>query len=135
MRIDGWESRLTALIEEARAKPYVLGEHDCARLAGRIEFALTGIDRWPRFAGYRTEREALAILAKWGSSFEAAFDAIFEAPSVGAHFARRGDIVAIQSEDKEKHLGVCLGAQAAFLAPHGLVFVPTLTCLCCWRIG
>ena len=135
MRLDGWEARLFALIDEARSNPYELGVHDCARLAGQVETALTGVDRWPRFAGYKTKREALAILAKWGSSFEAAFDAIFETIGVDVKFARRGDIVCIQTEDQEKHLGVCLGNQAAFLAPHGLVFVPTLTCLRCWRIG
>ncbi len=135
-RIDGWERRLEAVIEDARHRPYALGEHDCFRVACRAIEALTGVDRWPEFAGrYATKREALALLAAHGSSFEAAFDWFFGAPSLYPSLARRGDVVAVQTADGEKHLGVVLGAQAAFLAPAGLVFVPVLMCMCAWRVG
>lgn len=134
-RIEGWEARLAAVIEDARARPYALGEHDCFRVACLAIEALTGVDRWPEFAGYRTRREAMLKLAEHGSTFEAAGDWFFGVPNVSPRFARRGDVCCVETVDGEKHLGVCLGVSAAFLAPDGLLFVPTLTCLCAWRVG
>lgn len=135
MRLEGWEGRLDALIQASRQRAYTLGEHDCFRLACRVVEALTGVDRWPEFAGYRTRRQAMVKLARHGRSFEAAGDWFFGAPSVDTRWARRGDICAIQTVDGEKHLGVCLGAEVAMLAPEGLIYTPVQTCLCCWRVG
>lgn len=136
MRLDGWERRLHQVIEDARARPYVLGEHDCFRLACRVIEALTGIDRWPHFAGYRDKREALQLLARHGSSFEVAFDWFFGADARRPmRMARRGDICCLETADGQKHLGICLDVGVALLAPGGLIFVPTQTCLCCWGVG
>lgn len=135
MRLEGWEGRLDALIQGARGRAYELGEHDCFRLACAVVHALTGVDRWPEFSGYRSRREALLKIARHGRSFEAAGDWFFGAPAVDTRHARRGDICALQTVDGEKHLGVCLGAEVAMLAPEGLVYTPTATCLCCWRVG
>lgn len=135
MRLEGWEGRLAAIVDEARGRPYVLGEHDCFRVACRVVEALTGEDLWPRFSGYRTKAEALRYIARHGSSFEACFDHVFGAARVDVRAARRGDLCAIQSADGMKHLGVCLGAETALLADDGLTFYPTLSCLCAWRVG
>lgn len=134
MRLEGWETRLALLIEEARHAPYALGTHDCFRLACRAVEALTGVDRWPEFAGYSTRREALALLARHGSSFEDAFDWLW-GTRIEARLARRGDLVCVQTEDGEKHLGVVTGPEAAFLAPPGLIWVPLAACRCGWRVG
>jgi hypothetical protein len=135
VRLEGWERRLEAVIEDARQRPYRLGEHDCFRLTCRVLEALTGRDRWPEFSGYTTRREGLAGLARHGRSFEAAFDWFFGAPSVDVRQARRGDLCCVQTVDGEKHMGVCLGAEVALLAPEGLTYTPTLTCRCAWRVG
>jgi hypothetical protein len=134
VRREGWELRLDAVIEAARATPYALGGHDCFRLACRVLEALTGVDRWPEFAGYTTKREALELLAAHGHTFEDAFDAFFACSRVHPLLARRGDIVAL-SAGGEKHLGVCLGHFVAALQPEGLLFLPLGAALCCWRIG
>lgn len=135
-RLEGWEARLLAVVEAARARPYVLGEHDCFRFACAAVEALTGVDRWPQWQGrYATKREALALLARHGASFEAAFDWFFGTARVDPRLARRGDVLAIEDEAGEKHLAVCLGVEAAGLTDSGLVFVPTLSCLCAWRVG
>lgn len=136
MRAEGWEGRLNAVIDAARATPYALGTHDCFRVACATVHALTGVDRWAEWQGrYRSRREALALIAEHGRSFEAAASAFFGEPASDVRHARRGDLVCVQTEDGEKHLGVCLGINAAVLGPDGLAFVPTMTCLCCWRIG
>lgn len=134
-RLEGWEQRLLAIIEDARARPYVLGEHDCFRLACRVIEALTGVDRWPSFAGYTTKREALQRLAQHGSSFEAAGDWFFGAPRVDIKLARRGDILALQDEVGEKHLAVCLGHQLACMRDDGLLFLKVSAAHCAWRVG
>jgi len=134
-RLPGWEARLHAVIEAARATPYVLGTHDCFRLACRVIEALTGVDRWPDFAGYATKREALTMIARHGSTFERAGDWFFQWGRVDLRQARRGDIVALQTPDGEKHLGICLGRLAAYLSPSGLLFLPTKSGSCAWRVG
>ena len=135
-RLEGWEQRLDALIEAARDRPYVLGEHDCFRVACAVIEALTGVDRWPEWAGrYSTKREALVLLAQYGSSFEAAGDRFFDSPRMDWKLARRGDIVALATPDGEKHLGVVLDHRAAFLGVGGLSWFPASAALCAWRIG
>lgn len=138
MRREGWEARLEAALEAARARPYKLGVHDCFRVACQAVEALTGTDRWPEFAGkYSDERSARRLIAAHGRTFEAAFDWFFGAPSMPVWKARAGDIVAIQTPDGEKHLGVVMldHVRAALLGPHGLVELPVSTCLCVWRVG
>ena len=135
-RLEGWESRLSAVIEGARDKPYVLGQHDCFSVSCAAVEALTGVDRWPEWRGrYATKDQALRLLASRASSFEDAGDGFFGVPRVATAFARRGDIVALATADGAKHLGVCLGSRAACLSESGLVFVPVANCLCAWRIG
>lgn len=135
MRVDGWEKRLDAVIEDARARPYRIGEHDCFRLACAAVRALTYRDRWPEFSGrYATRREALRLLGTYGSSFEAAGDKFFGVERSDVKLARRGDIMLIVDDEGEKHLGVCLGAQTAGLGVGGLMFLATLACAGCWRV-
>lgn len=127
---------MATVLEEARARPYELGIHDCFRLACSIVDALTGVDRWPEFSGrYATESESRRLLARYGSSFEGAFDWFFGANSVNVRMARRGDIAAWADVDGELHLAVVDGARAWVLGPEGLAAVPALTCRCAWRVG
>lgn len=121
------------VIEAARARPYQLGEHDCFRVACQVIEALTGIDRWPEFFGYRTRREAMAKLAHYGSTFEKAGDWFFGVPHTDWKRAQRGDIACV--EDGDKHLGVVLGHEIAFLSDSGLVFLPLTCATCVWHVG
>jgi hypothetical protein len=134
-RLEGWEQRLNALIEGARNKPYVLGEHDCFRLACRVIDALTGRDLWPQFCGYTTKRQALNLLAAHGSTFEAAFDRGLGLPRVGIKQARRGDICGLMDDAGEKHLTVLLDHRVACMLPQGLLFIEAARCHCAWRVG
>lgn len=134
-RLPGWERRVDAVLEAARHRPYVLGAHDCFRVACRVIEAVVGLDCWPQFEGYTTRRQALARLAQVGRSFEAAGDVFFGAPAIDVRLARRADICCVQTLDGEKHLGVCLGAQVALCAPQGWIVAQTLACLCAWRVG
>lgn len=133
-RVQGWEARLAGVLERARGRPYVLGESDCFRMACEAVEALTGLDPWPEFAGrYATRREALALIAQWGPSFDIAFSKFFGVePSPMGH-ARRGDVVKFVQGDA--HLGVCNGASVAVVTEPGLLFVRLSDCELAWRIG
>ena len=66
VRIDGWESRLAGVIESAANTPYALGVHDCLRIACAAEAALTGVDRWPQWAGrYATRADCYRLLREY----------------------------------------------------------------------
>lgn len=133
-RLDGWEARYAAVMDDARRKPYLVGQHDCFRLACAVLEALTGEDRWPEFAGqYSSRREAMRLLARHGRNFDEAGDWFFRGARVPMTQGRRGDIA--KYFDSESHLGVITGGQVAVLAESGLVAVPRSVCGHCWRIG
>jgi hypothetical protein len=148
MRLEGWERRLYAVIEDARGREYVLGEHDCFRVACRVIEALTGIDRWPEFKGYKTRSEALRNIATRGKNFKHAGDWFFGVEGMSPLLARRGDIVAITTDEpmrntegfivssyKEHHLGVVMGKNCVCLAERGWIELPVKSALCAWRVG
>jgi hypothetical protein len=125
-RVQGWESRLIAVIEAAREREYALGVHDCFSFTCAVVHALTGVDRWPLFGGYTSKRESLARIAQYGSTFEKAYDYFFGATArlPSPLFAQRGDILAIQTTDGVKHLGVCGGPYVLLLSDHGMASTP-----------
>lgn len=133
-RREGWEARLQAIIEDARARPYVLGEHDCFRVTCRVIAALTGRDLWPAFRGYTTRRESLAALARHGASFETAFDAVLGLRRISLPAAGRGDIAACIDRAGEKHLCIIVDHRAALLLADGLQFIPKARCHAAWRV-
>jgi cell wall-associated NlpC family hydrolase len=137
MRLDGWESRLMAVVAAAQGQPYVLGQNDCLRLACASVEALTGIDHWPRFVGYKTKRQARVTIAKIAHSLGEAVTATLGVSPKSTLCARRGDIVLFRDEQGEDHLGVCIGREVTLTAPDGVVTVgiddPRL--ICSWRVG
>lgn len=133
MRLEGWEARLARVLLEAGRRPYALGESDCFRMACETIEALTGINRWPEFAGrYGTREEAISLIRQWGASFDAAFSRFFGVQPSAMGYARRGDIVKFVQGDA--HLGVCNGGEVALLTDEGLRYVRRGVCLLCWRI-
>ena len=123
-RLPGWESRMAQIIDAYRDLPYQLGRCDCFSLACAVFHALRGVDHWPTFAGrYSTLREAIALIAAHGHTFEDAmvcFGGLERAPVLQA---QRGDLV-LYRDDNGMHLTVCVGAMVAAYGPSGLVFLP-----------
>lgn len=134
MRLECWESRLAAVIEAARGRPFRWGENDCFRLACASVHALTGVDHWPAFAGrYHTQRQALRILAASGS-FEGFVSEVFGAELVAPRLARMGDLMLVPQGPRMPALAVCVGAHAAVPLEHELGFVARSVCSRAWRI-
>jgi len=132
-----WPERLVAVMEAARNKPYVLGTHDCLRLACSAVEALSGVDFWPRFAGYKTKRQALVTIAKIAPSLGEAVTATLGVEPSPVLSAWRGDIMLFRDEAGEDHLGVCMGRLVLVTAPEGTLSIaldhPGL--MHSWRIG
>lgn len=132
-----WPQRLVAVIDAARREPYVLGEHDCLRLACAAVEALTGVDFWPRFAGYKTKRQALVTIARIAPSLAEAVTATLGVSPSPVLSAWRGDICLFRDAQGEDHLGVCMGRLVVVTAPEGTLTMsldhPGL--LASWRVG
>ena len=133
-RPSGWELRLVAAIESAREKPFAWGKHDCPTFAFETRTALTGgADVAALWRGrYRTALGGHRVMRRLGwPSLEAMGSALLGPPLPSIHLAQRGDLVLANSG---LGFGVCLGSQAAGMAPAGLVLVPICACALAWRI-
>ena len=134
MRVANWISRLAARLEAARDTPFVWGQHDCATWAFDLRRDLTGgEDVAARWRGrYRTQMGAARVLRRLGwPSLEAAGRDLLGDPLPSPLLAQRGDMV-LGGEDPA--FGICIGAQAAFVAQEGLVRLPLDRCHLAWRV-
>lgn len=122
------------IIASAEDKPYKLGEHDCLRLACAVVEARTGIDYWPRFKGYKTKRQALAVIARHADNLRDAITKTLGTDELPPLFAQRGDLVIYR--DSEEHIGICVGEQVVVLGENGLVHIPITSPLikATWRV-
>lgn len=123
------------VIADAEKQPYVLGVHDCLRVACAVVEARTGIDHWARFKGYKTRRQAVAVIKRVAPTLRAAIGKVLGTPEILPTLAQRGDLALYR--DVEDHIGVCIGAQVVVLGPEGLVRIcitsPQL--LAAWRVA
>ncbi len=136
-RLEGWERRVEDVIQAAESEPYVLGQHDCFKVACQAVEALTGVDLWSEWAGrYSTQREALKLIAEYGGgTFDDAFSRLFGVElDDNPLFARRGDVLKFE-RDGVPHLGVCRGRGVVVLGENGLMKIPLRACAGVWKIG
>lgn len=134
-RQPGWEQRLLALVESARAKPYRLGLHDCAIFAASAIEALTGSHPIALAGAYASRAAALRFQRQFGASLSAAVTAVLGIPPVGVRMARRGDLLLYVDAAEVQHLGVCLDHRGVLLLEAGLQFPALAHFSGAWRIG
>jgi len=121
-RLENWPEKLAEQIALAQNTPYQIGVHDCLRLSCKVIEAMTGKDYWPQFAGYTPRREAVAKLAEYGDSLEAAAAAVLGVTPSPRFSASRGDLLIVKDKYGE-HLGVCTGSSVAVLEHSGLLML------------
>lgn len=134
MRRAAWQSLLSDAVEAARGRSFVWGTHDCAIWAFDLRAALTGgEDVAALWRGrYCTSLGARRVMKRLGwESIEAMGLDLLGEPLASPLFAQRGDLVLGGADPA---FGVCLGAQAGFVGPGGLSFLPLDTCLMAWRV-
>jgi hypothetical protein len=131
-RLPDWPQRLEAAVEAARLQPFRWGQHDCALWAADVTLQITGVDYAQDFRGrYRTQRQALAIIARRGGLAAIATKAL--GYPVRITQARRGDVCLV-CRDSGPSLGICIGDRAAFTGPQGLALLPLLECEQAWHV-
>ena len=132
-RIPHWEQLFAAAITEASTLTFAWGQHDCATWAFDLRRDLTGgpyhaaLWRWR----YRTPGGCQRVLRRlcW-RRLEDGGRALLGEPLPDPRLAQRWDLVL--GGDPEA-FGVCIGAQAAFVSPDGLVTLPLAACRLAWR--
>lgn len=136
MRYEDWPERLNAEVQKARGKAFVWGTCDCALWALEVVAALTGTDHVATVRGtYESRDGALRCLASnWGCGLEDAVTILLGEPLPTPLYAQRGDVVSIGTDDGPA-LGICLGAELAFLAQEGgLTLRPITEAGRAWRV-
>ena len=132
-RVPHWEQVLAKALSQARARPFIWGQHDCATWAFDLHRDLTGgADHAALWRGrYSTPIGCGRVLRKLGwKTLEEGGRTLLGAPLTDPRLAQRGDLVL--GGDPEA-FGVVTGGKAAFVAPEGLVRVPLATCRLAWR--
>ncbi|MBW0159600.1 DUF6950 family protein [Sedimentimonas flavescens] len=135
-RLPHWERRLVAAIETARARPFAWGLHDCPTFAFETrQLLIGGEDVAALWRGrYSTALGGQRMLRRFGwGSLDAMGHALLGEPLPSLHLAQRGDLM-LAGSGAGSGFGICLGAQAAGMAPEGLVMRPLTDCCLAWKV-
>lgn len=134
MREHGWDVRLFDYIESHRNTPFDWGVHDCCLFAAGGVQAITGKDFAADLRGYKSQQEAYAIVARYGS-IEAMVTSLLGVQPIHPAFAQRGDpMVGLHPETGQEALGVCVGVHWAVPGASGLVFPRLADARFAWRV-
>jgi len=139
VRIEGWESRLAAAVEEAKGKTFSYGKFDCVLFVMDVARDLTGKDFLEGLGirgKYKTKAEAAKLIVKLGGKggFKGAVTKAIGIKPKPPEFGSRGDVMMYRSSTPENHLGICIGSKVAIPSEKGLLFIDLLDCTCCWNI-
>lgn len=136
-RLENWPELLNSYIAEQETAPFVWGEHDCCLFVCNVIQLLTGIDPAKDYRNrYKTKAGATRLLAKAGGleALAVAVCADMEFVEIGVNFCQRGDLVLMDCAE-EQALGICLGANAAFVTLTGFTYYPLSKCCRAWRVS
>lgn len=129
-RLDDWQSRLGALIEQRRNAPFAWGAHDCCSFAADCVQACTGVDPIAGERGYEDAQEGGRRLAKFGGVAGVA-SALFGAP-IDPLLARVGDI-GLADIGGRRSLVVCNGTTWLGPGERGMVALAFESATHAWR--
>lgn len=136
-RLPDWRRRFEEAIDEIKARPFDWESHECGTgLAGRLAFALTGVDCAAEYRGtYHSAAGAFRVMR------EAGFDNIGDLvasilPEVHVSEASVGDIAAIPDDSLFGFaLGVVNGERIFVLRENGLGTVDLLDATRAFKVG
>ncbi len=142
-RIEGWEIRLIAYLEERQDMPFQWGSQDCCRFACGGLVAQGLADPMSGVRTYKTARGAAGMIARHGGTLEiAATNAAAKAGlrEVAPAFAGRGCPVLAEIETPSGCVAPALGLvgidglKALFAGTDGLVDRPLSECRRAWGL-
>ena len=146
-RVEGWETRLTRLIEEAPRTVFVWGRRDCCLWAADGVLALTTRDPAATWRGtYESEEGALRTMrgvlgpevhpSRYVEAMAEAIAVTIGAIEVEEPWARRGDIALIEGP-MGRALGIVdlNGRYIVGVSPDGVARVPLAAGFRYWAVG
>jgi len=137
-RVSLWVEPFNAVLDEIRRKPFAWGENDCGpAFAGRIVFALTGVDFGLEYAG-RYDDASSAYRLMRADGFDDLADLVASKLPEHAHAseAHIGDIVTIPVDTVFRHaLGVVNGERIFALTETGVGTVDRRLADRAFRVG
>jgi len=134
-RLDNWQPRLAAAINDRRLAPYVYGRTDCACFVQASIAAVTGVtlmDGIEKPMGWIGA--AKFLIAHGWDDVEAMIVDIIGPPMASPSLSRPGDIISFVSIG-EPHLGVRVGDVALSPADTGLEVITAQRWVRAWKIG
>lgn len=124
IRQPGWRSRLEAVIDEVKEKPFSWEDNECViGLAARAVYAITLVDMGAQFRGtFNSPESAYRVMKKAGADNLADLAGKYlEEYEGGVSQAKIGDIVAVPVDTKFKFgLGVVNGERFFVLMENGI---------------
>ena len=134
-RIEGWEKRLSALVNANRTTPYQYGRFDCATFSIDAVREVTGVSLLPGVEFPTGWLSAAKFLIRHGLDDveEFAIAALGQIPGDGQD-TMPGDLVSWRAGG-EPHLGVRMDAFALTPVSNGLRVVRRSEWVCGWWIG
>ncbi|MGD9476152.1 DUF6950 family protein [Shinella sp. G-2] len=136
-RLPNWRSRLEAVMDDIRLRPFEWHTHDCGRgLAARVVMAVTGVDIGAQYDGeYHDAASAARLIRSHG--FASLGDLVASLlPAVHPSQAQLGDIAAIRMDGPIGHaLGVVNGERILVLMDIGYGTVDLLDAEVCFKVG
>ena len=148
-RYEDWPNRLHDFINSRQSTPFKWGENDCCTFGSDCIKAITGLDPITEagFRGHYTTALGAQRFITAGGGLEYIVETLFKQQGFGEvpiFFAQRADIMMADltaeglPTDPEQGVsvafGVCLGGNAAFAGPEGIVYHKIKYCRRAWRI-
>lgn len=134
VRLDNWQRLFAEYLSDKTSEPFEWGKNDCILFgAGAVE-AITGVNFYNQYLGYKSEAEAYEIIENNGgiegliSKHLGAFDTNYLA-------ARRGDLVMFMLPYKTIGVVDNSGEKIACLTEKGMARIPLNKAKKIWRVG
>jgi hypothetical protein len=132
-RTDGWEDRLTALVQDRLTMPFIWGQNDCCLWPADVVKTLKGIDVAEDVRGtYESARGATRVLALVGGLPTALART---GTPIAPLCAGVGDVGLVTAGGEMEVGGVCMGDHWLVVAKNGLAQVPLSAAQQAWRVG
>jgi hypothetical protein len=130
-RLEGWEQRLAAFIEQRRERPFEWAGNCCVSFAIDAVEIVTGRRLWN--VTWSTATEAARLMAGAGG-LEAATTSVLGPSAPKWQHVRRGDIALVETAGRQS-LAICTGQSLAAPGVHRLEHLPLNAALAVWLIG
>lgn len=121
-RLHLWPDNLADFLERSETRAFS-ETYYCATFAADAVIAMTEFDPMKPYREMTQSAAAEAVRKDHGSLLKY-LQSLF-GDMVSSAFARRGDVML---RAHGKALGICFGAQTAFLSDTGVAYEPTLSC-------